>query len=267
MRAKNEFKFIAEAYQAVHTEKIKGADGKACWGGYRYAGTEDGKDKCVKVEDEETQQKFKIYFTTALNPDGEDAEGWISHGTDEEDAWDNLYNYFKSIPPGPGYRGRNLMSFYRVQIEPYKEGDPCSTAMGPCEDITVKVEDEEGNKNKEFAASLFAKTPEELARSKRAAERVLGKRRNPRPQHLFKKDEENESYEHKTDALVAAGTTKSEDINEIDLSKWRDYPAEDVMKAVYRQYGKEIPSVDSYDWAITWDKKVRPWLKNKFPDN
>ena len=75
------------------------------------------------------------------------------------------------------------------------------------------------------------------------------------------------NIEHKRDALVAAGGTKSEDINEIDLSKWRDYPAEDVMKAVYRQYGKEIPSVDSYDWAITWDKKVRPWLKNKFPDN
>jgi len=30
-------------------DKIKGADGKACWKGYRYAGTEDGKDKCVKI--------------------------------------------------------------------------------------------------------------------------------------------------------------------------------------------------------------------------
>jgi hypothetical protein len=29
--------------------KIKGADGKACWDGYRYNGTEDGKDSCVKV--------------------------------------------------------------------------------------------------------------------------------------------------------------------------------------------------------------------------
>ena len=95
------------------------------------------------VDEEEAQQKFKIYFTTALNPDGEDAEGWISYGTDKEDAWDNLYNYFKSIPPGPGYRGRNLMSFWHVQIEPYKEGDPCSTAMGPCEDITGESEDQE----------------------------------------------------------------------------------------------------------------------------
>ena len=32
-------------------DKKKGADGKACWDGYRYAGTEDGKDKCVKVSE------------------------------------------------------------------------------------------------------------------------------------------------------------------------------------------------------------------------
>jgi len=27
--------------------KKKGADGKACWSGYRYAGTKGGKDRCV----------------------------------------------------------------------------------------------------------------------------------------------------------------------------------------------------------------------------
>ena len=31
--------------------KEQGADGKACWKGYRYAGTEDGKDKCVPVDE------------------------------------------------------------------------------------------------------------------------------------------------------------------------------------------------------------------------
>lgn len=37
---------------ALHiNEKIKGADGKACWYGYRYAGTENGKDRCVKVNE------------------------------------------------------------------------------------------------------------------------------------------------------------------------------------------------------------------------
>ena len=32
------------------TEKIKGKDGKACWKGYRYNGTKNGKDSCVKAE-------------------------------------------------------------------------------------------------------------------------------------------------------------------------------------------------------------------------
>ena len=31
--------------------KKKGIDGKAWWDGYRYAGTEKGKDKCVKVSE------------------------------------------------------------------------------------------------------------------------------------------------------------------------------------------------------------------------
>ena len=33
------------------SEKIKGIDGKACWKGYRYAGTENGKDKCVSINE------------------------------------------------------------------------------------------------------------------------------------------------------------------------------------------------------------------------
>jgi len=37
--------------QELKEAKIKGADSKACWDGYRYAGTENGKDKCVKVNE------------------------------------------------------------------------------------------------------------------------------------------------------------------------------------------------------------------------
>jgi hypothetical protein len=40
-------------------EKIKGADGKACWKGYKYAGTEGGKDKCVKTEEVEKKESEK----------------------------------------------------------------------------------------------------------------------------------------------------------------------------------------------------------------
>lgn len=38
--------------QSVDEEKIKGKDGKACWDGYRYNGTKNGKDSCVKVNNE-----------------------------------------------------------------------------------------------------------------------------------------------------------------------------------------------------------------------
>jgi hypothetical protein len=36
----------------VEEAKKKGADGKACWKGYRYNGTENGKDKCVPVSED-----------------------------------------------------------------------------------------------------------------------------------------------------------------------------------------------------------------------
>ena len=60
-------------------DKIKGADGKECWDGYRYAGTdEDGKDKCVpsgkkKVNEEKSpawQRKEGKNEEGGLNDDG-----------------------------------------------------------------------------------------------------------------------------------------------------------------------------------------------------
>lgn len=41
------------------TEAIKGADGKRCWKGKRYAGTENGKDKCVPVKEESDEEALK----------------------------------------------------------------------------------------------------------------------------------------------------------------------------------------------------------------
>jgi hypothetical protein len=39
--------------------KEQGVDGKACWKGYKYAGTEKGKDKCVKEGEEKEEKKEK----------------------------------------------------------------------------------------------------------------------------------------------------------------------------------------------------------------
>jgi hypothetical protein len=41
----------AEEFMSESSGKIKGVDGKACWKGYRYAGTSNGKDNCVKVSE------------------------------------------------------------------------------------------------------------------------------------------------------------------------------------------------------------------------
>jgi hypothetical protein len=41
--------YLTELIKEILSEKVKGVDGKACWKNYRYAGTENGKDKCVPV--------------------------------------------------------------------------------------------------------------------------------------------------------------------------------------------------------------------------
>tara|TARA_R110002124_G_scaffold156997_1_gene324100 strand:+ start:330 stop:896 length:567 start_codon:yes stop_codon:yes gene_type:complete len=51
-------KLILENWQEFVNEEVnkdgkeQGVDGKACWDGYKYAGTEDGKDECVPMEEE-----------------------------------------------------------------------------------------------------------------------------------------------------------------------------------------------------------------------
>ena len=58
------------------------------------------------------------------------------------------------------------------------------------------------DKNREFADSLWSKDPKDLAQRRRAAERVLGKRRNPRPKHLFTKEEDYERFQNPYDDYV-----------------------------------------------------------------
>jgi hypothetical protein len=49
-RQGNDGKLYKTREEAESSGKKKGADGKACWEGYRYAGTKNGTDKCVKVK-------------------------------------------------------------------------------------------------------------------------------------------------------------------------------------------------------------------------
>ena len=61
-------------------EKEKGADGKACWDGYKYAGTEDGKDKCVKMEEAETIDEETDKDRMACNKPRYIKKGEAGHG-------------------------------------------------------------------------------------------------------------------------------------------------------------------------------------------
>ncbi len=57
VKAKNVQKEEAELEEEKNKEgKERGADGKACWKGYKYAGTENGKDKCVKMKEEKEDE-------------------------------------------------------------------------------------------------------------------------------------------------------------------------------------------------------------------
>ena len=40
--------------------KKKGTDGKACWKGYRFNGTKNGKDSCVKVRASNKAKKYAM---------------------------------------------------------------------------------------------------------------------------------------------------------------------------------------------------------------
>ena len=50
--AMNKLEARPNPHDTQNEEKKKGVDGKACWDGYRYAGTENSKDKCVKVKED-----------------------------------------------------------------------------------------------------------------------------------------------------------------------------------------------------------------------
>lgn len=71
-------------FEAKNKEgKEQGADGKACWKGYKYAGTENGKDKCVKTEGYGAKKKME-----ALDPVGkEDSDVDNDGDSDKSDKY------------------------------------------------------------------------------------------------------------------------------------------------------------------------------------
>jgi hypothetical protein len=79
-------------FEAKNKEgKEQGADGKACWKGYKYAGTENGKDKCVKAEGYGAKKKME-----ALDPVGKE-DGDVDNDGDKDKSDKYLMKRRKAI--------------------------------------------------------------------------------------------------------------------------------------------------------------------------
>ena len=78
------------------TDAIKGADGKRCWKGKRYAGTENGKDKCVPVK-EESETKWEV--TIEYGPTANHTAKFKVSAPDEDTAQTKALALFKKKYP------------------------------------------------------------------------------------------------------------------------------------------------------------------------
>jgi len=107
------------------TEKIKGKDGKGCWKGYRYAGTENGKDKCVPVKEGEIGQ------SDILARDLYKLQGKIS-----DDLFYKLRKAINSQDPTALAKAKEIMS----RIKPEDDRIYMGEEKGQCPECGCKME-------------------------------------------------------------------------------------------------------------------------------
>jgi hypothetical protein len=74
-------------------EKEKGADGKACWKGYKYAGTENGKDKCVPMKKEDVEFFADMLITEEIITEKMDPVGKEDKDIDNDGDHDKSDKY------------------------------------------------------------------------------------------------------------------------------------------------------------------------------
>jgi hypothetical protein len=151
--------------------KEQGADGKACWKGYKYAGTEKGKDKCVPMES--VAEFAAEYFIS---------EGLNEYGIDiliEEMGIDAFCDYVETLAQeeevllewrrgagGTKVRGSG-MSKSGKSIGSLKGGAKASAIRGTAEHKGRKAEKEkEGSKSSGMTAAL--KSQSKVANAKKS---------------------------------------------------------------------------------------------------
>lgn len=108
------------ASEFISEGKKKGKDGKACWKGYRYNGTKNGKDSCVKVkEDTPLNIKFKI-----------DADEYEVIITSFDDQGNQLgYATFDRAEYGPDQPIKNLIIPTDLKVDKIHRGHGIASRM------------------------------------------------------------------------------------------------------------------------------------------
>jgi len=93
-------------------EKIKGADGKACWKGHRYLGTKNGKDMCsAKIKEEKENEKESEKKEAGKDEGGKHKEYKHAPGkeekgekkTEKEMKKEEFESIEEKAPPGAKY--------------------------------------------------------------------------------------------------------------------------------------------------------------------
>jgi hypothetical protein len=99
-------------FEAKNKEgKEQGADGKACWKGYRYAGTKNGKDECVKSEEFAGNYEGPLYaqhpdLVQEKAPPGAKFERMVKH-IKKKYSKDGLTKKEKSIAYATAWKAKN----------------------------------------------------------------------------------------------------------------------------------------------------------------
>ena len=136
--------------------KEQGADGKACWKGYKYAGTKNGKDKCVKEE-------IGVVELDEKAPPGEKYERMVKHikkgyskgGVSEKE---------KSIAYATAWKEKNKMK--KEEIEISEKLDPVGK-----EDKDID-NDGDHDKSDKYLAARRGKVSKILAAKKKMKEEM-----------------------------------------------------------------------------------------------
>jgi len=122
------------------TEKIKGKDGKGCWKGYRYAGTENGKDKCIPVKEGE------IGLSDILARELFKLQGKIS-----DDLFYKLRKAINSQDPAALAKAKEIMS----RIKPEDDRIYMGEEKGQCPECGCKMENQMCNECGYMEESTF----------------------------------------------------------------------------------------------------------------